>query len=105
MTLNLDHTHSSNTIPVPCRGCRHYYGRLDGGIRLNCVTYPFGPPGDQCPDHEWLTAENPRTVGTIPRQDMTMIDPWEMPTNALDRWAMVRRMVDALHRVVEELSL
>ena len=105
MTLNLDHTHPTNSIPIPCRGCCHYYGRIDGVVRLNCGMHPYGPTDNPCPDHEWLSAESPRTSGTItPCQDTTMLDPWEMPTNALERWAMVRRMVGTLHRVVEELT-
>ena len=103
MTLNLDHTHSSNSIPIPCRGCRHYYGRLDGGNRLNCAIHPLGPTEASCPDHEGLSAESPRTSGTITCQDTTMLDPWEMPANAADRWAMMRRMMGALNQVVEDL--
>ena len=36
--------------PEPCRGCHHYYGRVDGMHRLICAMHPYGPDADPCGD-------------------------------------------------------
>ena len=107
MTLNLDHSHAHNSIPMACRGCRHYFGQTHGGHHLNCAHHPYGPGADRCPDHKQLTADSPRTSTTLPYQGTATRDPWEVLNGVEDanaRQAMVRRMVNALWRVVQELA-
>ena len=36
--------------PEACRGCQHYYGRVDGGYQLICAMHPYGPEADRCED-------------------------------------------------------
>lgn len=39
--------------PAICAGCRYYYGRSDGGYRLNCTIHPRGPEKEEdCRDRE-----------------------------------------------------
>lgn len=41
------------TVPCfrACIGCRNYYGVFHGSM-LICAFHPYGPQGDECPDHE-----------------------------------------------------
>jgi hypothetical protein len=96
MTLNLDHTYEP--IPRPCRGCRHYYGRMDGGNRLNCGMYPHGPTDNPCPDHEWFDAANPRTSRTVPDHEITRVHPWDAAP-VLDRWRSLRDFLQTLQEI------
>jgi hypothetical protein len=103
MTLHLDHTHETDPTPALCRYCCHLVGQTHGGNYLACAMHPYGPTGDSCPDYEKLSPTTKRTTKTLPYQSLATPDPWEVPENALDRWAMVRRMVGAMHQVVEDL--
>ena len=40
--------------PEACRGCQHYYGRVDGMRRLICAMHPYGPETDNCEDWETI---------------------------------------------------
>ena len=39
-------------IPRLCRICKHYHGRVYGGIELVCVIHPYGYSGDRCLDRQ-----------------------------------------------------
>ena len=41
---------ASSLKPAACRGCQHYYGRIDGMHRLVCAMHPYGPDADRCED-------------------------------------------------------
>jgi hypothetical protein len=96
MTLNLDYTYEP--IPRPCHGCCHYYGRIDGGNRLNCGMHPLEPPCDPCPDHEWVSLETPRTSRTIPDHEITRVHPWDAAP-VLDRWHTLRQFLQTLQEM------
>jgi len=43
----------------PCQGCRYYHGRTYGGNHLVCAMHPHGWEGEDCPDWQAFTGNEP----------------------------------------------
>ena len=39
-------------IQPDCRTCKHYHGRVYGGVELVCAFHPYGYSGDSCHDRQ-----------------------------------------------------
>lgn len=52
--INQEAESNKPPIPVACRGCCNYHGRVYGGQLLVCAMHPYGVEVDHCPD--WQTS-------------------------------------------------
>ena len=47
------------SILLDCQICKHYHGRVYGGIELICAVRPYGYSEDTCPDYQAKRLHNP----------------------------------------------